>query len=187
MFSHLVTRTLLVSIVVIWLGGCAKEPGDGVSANPVDEPDYESAADRPKRTPNLAVGSLRSALPQTLGDYRLAAVKHKQEPGQFHEVTVTYKSDNDTLDVVVNDWIREAGNEWRPEYWKAEIEAGGEKIGTFAMMREKRGDVETVMVLLSDRVRVDIKSRRVFGDDLQKLASAIDHKAIAELDADRVR
>ena len=189
MFSHLVTRTsgLVVITVILLGGGCAKEPGDGVSASPVDEPDYESAADRPKRTPGLAVGSVRTALPQVIGDYKLAGVKHKQEPGQFHEVMATYKSDSDTLEVVVNDWIHEAGNEWRPDNWKAEIEAGGEKLANFPMMREKRGDTETVMVLLSDRVRIDTRSRRVFGDDLQKLASAIDYKAVADLDAERQR
>lgn len=122
-----------------------------------------------------------AALPSKIGAYTQKDMKVKSNVPNFEEFSATYEGGGKELKVVVNDFVDLGGSAFRPHAWRKEIEASGLRIGGYPAFTETKEDKHTTMILLSDRIRLDVKSRVETAAAVEALAKGIDLTALAAL------
>lgn len=131
--------------------------------------------------PPLAEKDVLAALPKGVGDFKRTDFKVKRNVKNFTEFSATFVADGQELKVVLNDFVNREGSAYQPRLWGDAIRASGVEIGGHPALSETRKDKHTVMIQLSDRLRLDVKSRDIAADALEKLARGIDLAALAVL------
>lgn len=141
---------------------------------------------QPHKPPShLDASKVKSLFEPIIGSYVLESYKKKIKSEAIVEYKGTYKSKSGEIKVVVTDWLEHLATNWSPKKWSTQIESSGQSIAGFPALSDTNDDKQSILVMVSKRVRVECKSKSVAGADLKSFAKQIPYSIINELTQNR--
>lgn len=171
------TTVCAVTLALCILPGC-KEDAAKPAGNNAAVSDDKASAPSPENATFTGLDAVRPVFPKDLAGYALDGVKEKKKSAKWTEYSATYKGAAGKVKLVINEHAGGPNPEWEQLFGTLETK---KKFSGHQGAHQKKEDKETWMVIVAPRFRVDVKSRDLGGDDLERLADAFPYAAVAKL------
>ena len=134
---------------------------------------------------HLPANQVKGLFAPQIGGYALQGFKEKVKSQAITEFKGTYVLDGGEIKVVVTDWLEGLPSDWQPKLWFNEIKTSTTTIKNFPFVTDRKADKQSILVMVSKRVRIECKSKTIFGDPLNAFAQELDYSIIAALSQKR--